>query len=118
MKLTRVHVPAVIVQSYAPSGDPSDYAGHAAAAPSQRSSFTGRDDGTRGLGNPMGHVSSTTSTWCGPPGLIGSQILGESQIRGSSAAARHAHSLTKIDGNASRFLDFGPLLQTPIARRE
>ena len=43
--LAHVHVP--IVQSNAPSDDPSDCAGHAMAVSSQRSSVAGRDDCTR-----------------------------------------------------------------------
>ena len=51
----------------------------------------------------MGQVSSIASTWCGPPpGLVGSQRMGESQIRGSSdgiGADHHAQSLMTIDEN-------------------
>ena len=43
---------------------------------SQRSSVTGRNDCTGGLGNPMCHVSSVPSTWCGlPPGLVDRNFL-------------------------------------------
>ena len=51
--VSHVHVPAVIVQSFALSEDPSDCAGRAAAVSSQRSFVIGRDDGTGGFGNPM-----------------------------------------------------------------
>ena len=40
--ISHAHVPAVIVQSCAPSENPSDCAGHAAAVSSQRSSVTER----------------------------------------------------------------------------
>ena len=52
---SQVHVLAVIVQSHAPSEDPSDCAGLAAAVSSQWSSVIGRDDCT---GEQMCHVSS------------------------------------------------------------
>ena len=97
MKLTLhllSNVPAVIVPSHAPSEDPSDCAGHAAAVPSRRSSATGRDDCTGGSGIQMGHVSS-------PRGLVGLHLLGASQVRWSSAGcsieALHAQGLIKID---------------------
>ena len=40
--VSHVHVPAVNVQPYTPSEDPSDCAGHAAAVSCQRSSDTGK----------------------------------------------------------------------------
>ena len=91
------HVPAVSVPSHAPSDDHSNCTGHAAAVSSQRSSVTW-------FGHQMCHVSLVPLTWCGlPPGLVGSQILDESQIRWSSAGsgteARHAQSPTKIVEN-------------------
>ena len=102
--MSHVHLPAVIVQSHAPSGDLFSCAGHATVVSSQRSSSVWRNDHTGVCGNPMGHVSSVNSTWCGPPpGLVGSQLLGGSQIRRSSACggteAHHAQSLMTIHEN-------------------
>ena len=78
-----------------------------------RFSVTGRDDCIGGSGNPMGHVSSVPSTWCGLPfGLVGSQLLSESQIRwcsaGSGTETRHAQSLIKIDDNCPIWSISGP----------
>ena len=101
----------------------SDCAGHASAVSSLRSSGSRRDDCTVGFGSPMDHVSSVPSTWCGqPPGMIGSQLLGESQIRWSSAGigtnANHAQSLTKIDGICLSCSISGPSSRrhTPVVR--
>ena len=85
---SHVHVPAVSVQSYAPSDDLSNFTGHAAAVSSQRSSAVGRHDCTRGCGNEMCHVSVVPLTWCGLPlGLVGSQLLDESHIRRPTAGS-------------------------------
>ena len=118
LALCLVHLPEALVQSYEPSEDHSDCVGHAAAVSSQRSSVTGRDDRTGGFGNSMGHVSSVSSMWCGlPPGLVGSQLLGESQSRFSSAGcsteSRHAQSLIKIDENCP-----GSSISGPSSRRQ
>ena len=100
-----IHVPAMIVPSHAPTEDPSDCAGHAAAVPSRRSSVTGRDDCTGGSGIQMGHVSS-------PRGLVGLHLLGASQVRWSSAGcsieALHAQGLIKIDENCPGCSISGP----------
>ena len=61
--VSHVDVPEVIVQSYAPSDDPSDCAGHAAAVSSSRSSVTGRDDCTGGFEKSMGHVGPLDVVW-------------------------------------------------------
>ena len=55
-------------------------------------------------------------TWRGlPTGLVGSQLLDESQNRwsssGSGREARHAQSPTKFDEILSELLDFSPVLQ-------
>ena len=67
-------------------------------------SVTGRDDCAGGFGHPMDHDSSVPSTWCLlPPGLVGSQLLNESQIQWSSAGIGtencHAQNLMKFDVN-------------------
>ena len=109
MKLTlhlNVHVPEVTSQSRAPSDDLCDCRGHAAAVSSHRSSVSKRNECTCGFQHPMGHASWVPSTWCGlSPGLVGLQLLNESQIQrlssGSGTEARHARSLMKIDENCS-----------------
>ena len=47
--VSHVHVPAVMVQPYAPSDDPSYCAGHAAAVSSQSFSVTGTNDCIEGF---------------------------------------------------------------------
>ena len=70
-RTSHIHVPAVSVQSNAPSADLS-CTGHAAAVSSQGSSTVGKNDCTGGFGNLMGHGSLAPLTWCGPPlGFLG-----------------------------------------------
>ena len=127
-RICRVHLPAVSVQSHAPSDDLSSCAGHdddghTGAVSSQCSSvislhrrFWKADVSCFFKGsfeNPMGHVSWVPSTWCGlPPDLVGSQLLDESQMQWSSAGsgteARYAQSLTKIDENCPTCSISGP----------
>ena len=68
----------------APSDDLCDYAGHAAAVSSQRSSVIGRNDCIGGSGKQMCHFSLAMRTWCGlHPGLVRSQHLDAAQMKWS-----------------------------------
>ena len=84
--------------------------------------FRGKDNCTGSFGHPMDHVSlrSLDVVWATYI-LVGSKLLGESQIRwwsggckgGCSTEARHAQSFIKIDKNCP-----GCSISGPFSRRQ
>ena len=104
----QVHVPAVSVQSHVPSDDLSSFTEYAAAVSSQWSLVPGTHDCIVDFGLQMSHGSLAPPTRCEPPpGLVGSHILGETQMQripaGRSTEASHARSLTEVDEKCPEF---------------
>ena len=101
---SHVLVPAVILQSHAPSDHLSDCGTCGARLISKVFRLLGEMIAPEVVVIRWVMSLRCPSTWCGlPPGMVRSQLLDESQIHrlsaGSGTEARHAQRLMKIDEN-------------------
>ena len=99
-RASHIHVPAVTVQTNAPSNDLSNCTRLAAAVSSQGSSIVGKNDCTGESGNLVCHGSLAPLAWCGlPPCLVGSQLLDSAQMKwpsaGNGTETRHAQRVPR-----------------------